>query len=165
MQIFTLPECILDLVKSRNKLKSHFATIFELQRNEAELRFTFDGNLVGDLGEALAVELFGIKLIKAKSVAGIDGTTSDGEMTVQVKATCTGRGPAFRNTKKRADHLLFFDLDLDGMKGLVVFNGPEHYAFNKLKSGFKDQRSLTASQIRKADLDVKPTERPVPLTK
>ena len=53
----------------------------------------------------------------------------------------------------------------DGMKGLVVFNGPEHYAFNKLKSGFKDQRSLTASQIRKADLDVKPTERLVPLTK
>ena len=41
------------------------------------LEFSFDGNLVGDFGEACAVEEYGMILVKAKSNAGFDGYTPD----------------------------------------------------------------------------------------
>lgn len=122
------------------------------------LKFTLDGNLVGDIGEALAVELFGIKLVNTASTKGIDGATPDGK-TVQVKATGTGRGPAFRQTETRADYLLFFQLDFDEARGTVIFNGPEHYATSRLPREFVGQRMLSAKQIRDADLQVRPEER------
>jgi hypothetical protein len=97
---FALPPVITGLVAARNRLRAHYGSV--------GLRFTFDGNLVGDIGEALAAELFSIKLI-SRGGTGIDGHAPDGR-SVQVKATGTGRGPVFRNVDTRADHLLFFEL-------------------------------------------------------
>lgn len=158
MQNFKLPNAIEDLVTSRNKLRDHYQAMLEAKGGTAQLHFTFDGNLVGDIGEALAAELFGIRLIDTKSTEGIDGYAPDGR-TVQVKATGTGRGPAFRQTQTRADHLLFFDLDLKALTGTVVFNGPEHIAISRLPVSFSGQRSLTAKQIRNADRDVSDKDR------
>ena len=158
MQNFKLPTAIEDLVASRNKLRDHYQAMLEAKGGTAQLHFTFDGNLVGDIGEALAAELFGIRLIDTKSTEGIDGYAPDGR-TVQVKATGTGRGPAFRQTQTRADHLLFFDLDLEALTGTVVFNGPEHIAISRLPVSFSGQRSLTAKQIRNADRDVSDKDR------
>jgi hypothetical protein len=110
---FPLPPAIASLIAARNALRSHYREILVARGSTLELSFTLDGNLVGDIGEALSVELFGIRLVDAKSVVGIDGYTPDGR-TVQVKATGRGRGPAFRFTETRADHLLFFDLDFEG---------------------------------------------------
>jgi hypothetical protein len=128
------------------------------QQSEIDLKFTLDGNLVGDIGEAIAAELFGIRLVETKATEGIDGYAKDGR-TVQVKATGTGRGPAFRCTETRADHLLFFDLDLENATGTVVFNGPEHYAVSYLPSTFAGQRMVSCKQIRAADKKVKSGER------
>lgn len=158
MRNFKLPTAIEDLVASRNKLRDHYQAMLEAKGGTAQLHFTFDGNLVGDIGEALAAELFGIRLIDTKSTEGIDGYAPDGR-TVQVKATGTGRGPAFRQTQIRADHLLFFDLDLEALTGTVVFNGPEHIAIARLPVSFSGQRSLTAKQIRNADRDVSDKDR------
>ncbi|GBF59068.1 hypothetical protein PbB2_02760 [Candidatus Phycosocius bacilliformis] len=155
---FKLPKVIAALVIARNAVRTHYGEVLARQGNKVELAFTLDGNLVGDIGEALAVELFGVQLVETKSTEGIDGKAPDGR-TVQVKATGTGRGPAFRCTDKRADHLLFFDLDLEQGNGMVVFNGPEHYARRPLPAAFKGQRSVSRSQISKADLKVAPTER------
>lgn len=155
---FTLPPAIATMVAARNAVREHYAEILRRDGADVELRFTLDGNLVGDIGEALAVELFGVRLVKAKSTEGIDGHV-DGARTVQVKATGTGRGPAFRCVETKADYLLFFDLDLEGGLGRVVFNGPEHYATAHLPAAFKNQRSLTAKQIRDADTKVQPHER------
>lgn len=123
-----------------------------------ELKFTLDGNLVGDIGEAIAAELFGVTLVETKSTEGIDGYAVDGR-TVQVKATGTGRGPAFRCTETRADHLLFFDLDFESATGQVIYNGPEHYAVKYLPTVFDGQRSMTRKQIRDADVHVAANER------
>lgn len=150
MTKFPLPPVIKELVNARSQLRDHYQAILAERGSDARLSFTFDGNLVGDLGEALAVYWFGIRLVKANSVEGFDGYTPDGK-TVQVKATGTKRGPAFRPTKTRAEHLIFFELDLDAGMGEVVFNGPERYAFDKLPKIFMNQRSLTAIQIREAD--------------
>lgn len=159
MKSFVLPPAIADLVSARNKLRTHYNAVLKAQGSNAELKFTLDGNLVGDLGEAIAVELFGIQLLETKSAEGIDGYAPDGRTTVQVKATGTERGPAFRPTETRADHLIFFDLDLENATGEVVFNGPEHYAIALLPKEFDSQRMLTPKQIRAADQQVMPEER------
>ncbi|MBX9453210.1 MAG: hypothetical protein KL801_15485 [Mesorhizobium sp.] len=150
MREFDLPPAIADLVAARNKLRDHYKAV--------GLKFTLDGNLIGDLGEAIAVELFGLRLVEARSTVGIDGRSPDGR-TVQVKATGTGSGPAFRQTETKAQHLLFFDLDFERAKGLVVFNGPEHIAVAALPTVFSGQRSLTKGQIRAADARVADSDR------
>jgi hypothetical protein len=155
---FPLPTALAELLAARNHVRAHYNKILAASHSDAELRFTLDGNLVGDIGEALALELFGVRLIKTKSTEGIDGYAPDGR-TVQVKATGTGRGPAFRNTETRADHLLFFELDFENGFGTVVFNGPEQYAVAMLPKQFVGQRSLSAAQIRSADLRVQDEER------
>lgn len=155
---FILPPVIAAMVAARNEVRAHYASILKRQGSETELSFTLDGNLVGDIGEALAVELFGVRLVHAKSTEGIDGYALDGR-SVQVKATGTGRGPAFRCVETKADHLLFFDLDLENCQGRVVFNGPEHYATSSLPASFPNQRSLSPNQIRHADRKVQIHER------
>lgn len=146
---FKLPPAIADLIRARDSLREHYGNI--------ALKFTLDGNLVGDLGEAIAVELFGVELEKRRSTAGIDGSV--GGRTVQVKATGTGRGPAFRRTETKADHLLFFDLDLERAVGTIVFNGPDRIATQFLPAELKNQRMISACQIRRADEEVLERER------
>jgi hypothetical protein len=64
------------------------------------------------------------RVVETRSAEGVDGYAPDGR-TVQVKATGTGRGPAFRCTEICADHLRFFDLDIERLAIAVLFNGPE----------------------------------------
>lgn len=52
---FVLPPVIRELIVARNNVRDHYAS--------SGLSFTLDGNLVGDLGEALAADLFGLNLI------------------------------------------------------------------------------------------------------
>ena len=76
MTEFQLPTIVRELVDARNKLRAHYS--------DGGLKFTLDGNLVGNLGEAIAVELFSIRLSNG-DMEGFDGIASDGR-TVQVKA-------------------------------------------------------------------------------
>lgn len=146
---FDLPPVIAELVLARNRVRDHYKS--------AALTFTLDGNLIGDIGEAVAAELFGIKL-SVRNGTGIDGYAPDGR-SVQIKATGTGGGPAFRMVDTRADHLLFLEFDLANLKGEVVFNGPERVALQLLPPTWVNQRSLTKVQIRKADLLVADEQR------
>lgn len=146
---FDLAAEITDLLIARNKLRERYQA--------AGLTFTLDGNLVGDIGEAIAAELFGIKL-GAKCGAGIDGHAPDGR-TVQVKASGSNLGPAFRFIETRADHLLFFNFDFEACKGTVTFNGPEHIAIAKLPEVWKNQRSVTLTGIRRANETVSDADR------
>jgi hypothetical protein len=109
---FSLPSDIARLVAARNLVRDHYAERLKANGSAVQLSFTLDGNLIGDLGEALAMDLFGIQLVETKSTEAIDGYAPDGR-SVQIKATGTGHGPAFRQTETRADHLIFLDLDLD----------------------------------------------------
>lgn len=159
MRIIEIP-MLDELVEARNRMRAHYDALLRRSHSEdVKLHFTFDGNLVGDLGEALAVKHFGIRLVETKSHPGIDGYAPDGNTTVQVKATGTKRGPAFRKTETRADHLLFFEIDFDNRIAQVVFNGPERYATSKLPTEFSNQRQLSPKQIREADALVADHER------
>lgn len=149
MDYFELPAVVGKLVSARNELRHHYLS--------SGLNFTLDGNLVGDLGEAIAAEIFGI-ILSEVSVEGWDGKAADGR-TVQIKATGTRRGPVFRDTERRADHLLFFDLDFDKLKGRVVFNGPESIALENMPSSWVGQRAVTRTQIEAANELVPDTDR------
>lgn len=107
MQTFALPPAIAQLVLARNAVRDHYRRILTREGSDVDLAFTLDGNLIGDIGEAIAVELFGVKLVAARSNEGVDGHAPDGR-SVQVKVTGTRRGPAFRCIETKADHLLFW---------------------------------------------------------
>ena len=155
---FKLPPLVRDLIRARNVLRDHYRNVLKQNDSDSYLNFTLDGNLVGDLGEAIAVEYFGLVLEKRKSKVGIDGKAPDGR-TVQVKATGTNRGPAFRNTMTRADHLLFFSINFESCQAELIFNGPEKIVRSYLPAQFTNQRSLTRQQIRLANSKVFESDR------
>jgi Family of unknown function (DUF6998) len=77
---FRLPLEVRPLTDARIAVRDYY------RRKGLSLEFSFDGNLVGDFGEACAVEEYGMKLVKARSNAGFDGYTPDGKRTIEVKA-------------------------------------------------------------------------------
>jgi hypothetical protein len=149
MTMFTLPAVITNLVRARDRLRDHY--------NVPGLAFSLDGKLVGNIGEAVAAELFGLTLSPGGGT-GIDGRAPDGR-TVQVKATGTGRGPVFRQIDTRADHLIVIDFNFDELKGEVVFNGPEHIALQCMPATWSEQRAVSKRQIRLLNSEVAPQDR------
>ena len=145
-----MPAYVRELVAARNKLKDHFS--------DYDLRFTFDGNLVGDLGEAVAADLFGLTLT-GRSNEGIDGYAPDGR-SVQVKASGTRRGPAFRPVETKADHLIVLYLDYDACEGEVIYNGPEQPVVTQLlPDSWRDQRTANLRGLMKLNDSVADHER------
>ena len=155
---FSLPSATAALLEARDAVRHHYRGVLAGMESGVDLRFTLDGNLVGDIGEAIAAESFGVTLVETKSTEGIDGYAPDGR-SVQIKATGTRRGPAFRPTVTRADHLLFFCADFAGATGTVAFNGPERDVTRFLPDGQYEQRMISRGRLRAANALVSPTDR------
>jgi hypothetical protein len=135
MAKFRLPPVIADLVLARNCVRDHY--------DVPGLAFTLDGKLVGDIGEAVAAEMFGLTLSPGGGT-GIDGRSA---------------GPVFRQVDTRAEHLIFIDFNFAELEGEIVFNGPEHIALRNMPLSWKDQRSVTKVQIRLLNAEVSPEDR------
>lgn len=115
--VFSLPPLIEELRVAHQALVNHFAS--------TGLKFTLDGRLVGDIGEAIALEYFAIERPKSRT-KGVDAIVSTTGQTVQVKTTGQERaGPAFGRGNAVADLLLFFRLDMLSGTAIVLYNGPE----------------------------------------
>lgn len=114
VHIYRLPEEIRHLVHARNQLRARYENL--------GLRFTLDGNLVGDLGEAVAAELFGLEL-RPRGTKGVDGIAPDGR-TVQIKATGRGATFAFTHTDGPAEWLIGLAFNYEQETVEVVYNGP-----------------------------------------
>lgn len=111
-----LPSAVTELYKAQLAVREHFSA--------SGLPFTLDGRLVGDIGEALVAEKFGVTLCK-KRAPGVDGHLFDGK-SVQIKATGKPRtGPAFSKGEGIADWLIFVFLDFDSGHAVVLYDGPE----------------------------------------
>ena len=146
-----MPAEIQPLLAARDALRRRYAS--------SDLRFTLDGNLVGDIGEAVAAELFGLELT-VRCGAGIDGMSpGPASRSVQVKASGTFRGPAFRKIDLRADHLLFFHFDFDRRVGQTIFNGPESVALEGTPDSWVGQLNIPLGRLRKANARVSDDER------
>ena len=75
---------------------------------ECDRRFTPDGHLVGSIGEAVAMNIYGLKL-EQSSKEGWDALSTDGR-TVQIKTTST-RSIALKKAAQYAQSLLVLKLD------------------------------------------------------
>lgn len=146
---FRLPPPIEDLIKARDRLRQHY--------DQPSLTFTLDGNLVGDLGEALAVKYFGLTLT-ARNDTGIDGYTADNK-SVQVKATGKKRSPAFRMVDIRADYLLFFSFNFEECTAEIIFNGPEDVIRKLLPEEWVGQRAVPMAKLIEEKKKILPHQR------
>lgn len=141
---FSLPPIVRDLVAARDRLRDHYGA--------AGLTFTLDGNLIGDLGEAIAAELFGVRL-SVRNGTGIDGHAPDGR-SVQVKTTGVRGHPAFTHVDTRADHLLFLAIDVDRLTGEVVYNGPEEIVIRECPQAWTGQHKVQFRRVQTLDATV-----------
>jgi hypothetical protein len=91
LKAFALPSIVAHLVPARNRLQEHYVAVNH--------KFTLNGNLVGDISEAVSAQLFGLTL-SSRNGTGCDGWVPDGR-TVQVEATGTKIGPPFRMVRKK----------------------------------------------------------------
>ncbi|MDH2352161.1 hypothetical protein QCM80_16020 [Bradyrhizobium sp. SSUT112] len=153
--VFRLPPDVRPLTDARIAVRDYY------RRKGLNLKFSFDGNLVGDLGEACAVEEYGMQLVKARSTAGFDGYMPDGKRTIQVKAKgLSTKSIAFSFSEVRAHHLLVLELDFDRGTGRAVYNGPEHYVRAYLPDEpWKGQKQVSLSRLRQAAAMVRDDER------
>jgi len=115
--VLPLPPLVKHLWKAHKSVVDHY--------QHTGLRFTLDGRLVGDIGEAVALEWFDLEPCE-KRTGGVDALVRGTRQTVQVKATGNpGSGPSFSPGKSVADLLLFMYLDFANGTASVVYNGPE----------------------------------------
>jgi hypothetical protein len=132
-----LPDEVRQLVKSAATLRERF--------RGTGLKFTLDGNLVCDLGEAIAAEHFCLKL-EVANAKGVDGTAKDGR-TVQVKATGGDRGVAFTHTDVIPDHLLVLRMHFDDTEFEIVFDGPYSLIQSELPGDWSGQKTIRMKML------------------
>lgn len=82
--VLQLPPLIRRLRDAQQALAEHYA--------RTELKFTLDGRLVGDIGEAIALEYFDIERPKART-KGVDALVRATGESVQIKTTCLSGSP------------------------------------------------------------------------
>lgn len=124
LEEFEIPPIFKDIADARASLEKRFS--------KTNLNFPFDGRLLGDIGEAIAQEIFQLTL-SHRNRQGVDGELADGT-TVQVKCTATQNGAVFSQNDIGADKLIFLDLYFESMTGRVVYNGPEQFALQDPKN-------------------------------
>ena len=145
-----LPAPVLVLYQAHKAMCKHF--------EHTGLKFTLDGKLIGDIGEALVAEAFGITLC-ARRTPGVDGHTADGR-SVQIKAT--GRmnaGPAFTPGRGVAHHLIFVRIDFSAGNVAVLYNGPEARIRALLPKSWSGTKEVRIARLLEVDADVGDDER------
>jgi hypothetical protein len=136
---------IKDLYKARNRLRKAFR----------DLPFTLDGNLIGDIGEAIAMHDFELIPLR-KGSKGHDFKTQSGKL-VQVKATQqTKKGVGLGQKKVHFEHLVVFQIFEDGTYS-ILFDGPGGYIDKAW--AHKKSASLSAIQLGRLNSEVKQSER------
>ncbi|RWQ37805.1 MAG: hypothetical protein EOS21_21435 [Mesorhizobium sp.] len=145
-----LPESVKALYAAHAAICQHFA--------HTGLTFTLDGKLVGDVGEAVVAEAFGITLCRQRT-PGVDGHAADGR-SVQIKAT--GRpnaGPAFTPGEGIADHLIFIRIDFAAGNAAVLYNGPEGPVRRLLPPKWSGTKVIPMSKVLATDAIVREEQR------
>lgn len=131
----------------------------ELEQRYTGLHFTPDGHLVGSLGEALAAEMFGLRLVTASN-EGFDAVAPDGT-TVQIKATQIG-GVALQAIGLKADVLLVVVIDKNDGTFRIAYNGPYLPVFEAAGKAAKNgQRRISLSRLQAIQAQVPLALKPV----
>lgn len=140
-----LPEPVKALYAAHTAMCQHFA--------HTGLNFTLDGKLVGDIGEALVAEAYGITLCQ-KRTPGVDGHAADGR-SVQIKATGrSNAGPTFTPGRGIADHLMFIRINFGSGSAVILYNGPEALVRKRLPSTWLGSKQVRLANVLVDDANV-----------
>lgn len=143
MYVAKLPSCIAALASARKRVQQHYKA--------SGLPFTFDGRLVGDIGEALALELFDL-VPCARRTKAVDALTRKGGRTVQIKATgLSTKGPAFSRGEGKAEFLVFFFVDFERGLASVIYNGPERPVRALLPKAIAGTKRVSLLKVKALD--------------
>ena len=115
-------------------IKQLFEASLQLETEIPGRSFLPSGQQLGNLGEVLVAEAFGLNLCKVMT-KGIDAHTEDGRM-VQIK-TVTSRAAGVHLSKRRPSvntHLIVIQINPEGIFD-VVYNVPEIHAWLVRHSG------------------------------
>lgn len=156
---YDLPEAVRVVAEARNKLRAQYR--HHRLKNDKSLEFTPDGKFVGDLGEAIAAELFDLELDPGKHVDGY--TRCKERKPVQVKATGRPKGTFQFRKSDYADHnkvhLIAIRIDWDNCEFDVVYNGPE----SKVRPQWEDNefraKDVTVSRMMQKQTEVGDADR------
>lgn len=88
-------------------------------------QFSLDGKLVGDIGEVLAAEKYGLKLLEENAVIYDAEEISTGRM-VQIKSSFKGNSYFPFGDDKKPDYFLSIVIDEEG-EITELFNGPGQF--------------------------------------
>jgi uncharacterized protein DUF6998 len=122
-----------------------------------ELPFTLDGKLVGDIGEAIALQQFGMERLP-EGTEGHDFRAPDGRL-VQVKTTqaiSPNRGVGLGLTIRSFEHLIVIQLTETGAYQ-ILYDGPGTLIDEARRH--RTTPSLTVGQLRRLNLKVKDSDR------
>lgn len=119
-------------------------------------RFSLDGKLVGDLGEVIAAERYGLELVENPSTKGHDAIRvgADGSRyRVEIKATqAETKHPiiAFSPTvlDEPPDELILLVIQPDGSVD-EAYNGPASPILAELRGSGDQQRKISLASIRR----------------
>lgn len=143
-----------DLVRQLRGLVGQLEHLFP------ERRFTLDGHLLGSIGEVLAAQLYGLKLLPMSEPTHDAETTTTGT-PVQIKVT-QGTRVALRAEPR---HLLVLRLTDDG-NATEVYNGPGAPAWSACgKMQDNGQRPISVSRLRQLMASVPAEHRIARLTR
>ena len=123
------------------KIRALYAIVNDLETAYPGRRFTLDGHMLGSLGEVIAAEAFGLKLLP-NSTPEHDAIAYDGRL-VQIKATQRDRIAL----NACPEYLLVLRIDANGSWS-VVYNGPGKPAWeNAGKIQKNGQRPIRLSEL------------------
>ena len=138
---------VQELYHARNKLRQAFP----------ELSFTLDGKLIGDIGEAIAMEHFGLTMLPGNSKAH-DFVDAKGRK-VQVKTTqktTSNKGVGLGLEKQTFEHLIVLEVAEDGSYR-ILYDGPGTYI--DAARAHKTSASLSINQLTELHAQVPKHER------
>lgn len=148
--------------RSNRQLQPILRRLYEA-RNELrvlypDFKFTLDGNLIGDIGEAIALQDFSLEKLPP-GTPGHDFRTKRGKL-VQVKATQARKGGIHLGTKMTSfEHLIVIQLSEAGNYD-ILYDGPGSL-IDEARVGRKTP-SLTVNRLRQLNEQVKTPDRLVP---
>jgi len=137
------PARVLEIVAELRRLVGELTSLYPGRR------FTLDGHLVGSIGEVLAAERYGLRLLTA-SAKTHDAVAPDGRM-VQIKLTQrTGVG-----LSSCPEHLLVHKLHPDGTHE-EIYNGPGPpvWAYCKDRIQKNGQARISLGRLRTLMMDL-----------
>ncbi len=136
-----IPQALAKIYAAKNELCAAFP----------DHSFTMDGKFIGDIGEAIAQQHFGLSKLRVGE-KDHDFKTADGRL-VQVKATQKAKresaGVGLGLVKRTFDLLLVIEFDQSG-RYEVLYNGPGKYIDDA--RNHKTSASMSRNQLRQCQL-------------